>query len=1545
MTHPHPKRNFVPTAVAIKSGQVPVNAVMQSPPRAGASISTARPVNTATPKPKVKDALPTTYSYFKAYSPVRRDFNQKSAAKTNNFNEKVNTARVNNVTTTGLKAVVSAAKGNRENAIKGFLIVDALDILLETSPSLQIIKKLMVDLLYLEEVLKEVKLPAKKNNVLFTETKCLVLSPDFKLLDESQVLLKVPRHDNMYSFDLKNVVPLGAVNTTCYVQNRCHVTILNTLDPQGKYDGKSDERFLDGYSIYSKSFRVFNTRTRKVEENLHITFLENKPNVTGSGPDCLFDIDLLINSMNYKPVTAWNQTNRNTVANDAGKKITEELANEGESNGQEKEIETSNKKGYANNTNRVSTISQSVSGVGQSFVNDLSTYPLMPDLEDTTDLLNTGIFSGAYDDEDVGAEADLNNFEITMNVSPIPTTRIHKDHPKEQIIGDPLSAPQTRRMTKSAQEHAMIEAMQDELLQFRLQNVWRLVDLPKGKHAIRTKWVYRNKKDERWIVVRNNMDVKSAFLYGTIKEEVYVYQPPGFEDPQFLNKVYKVEKALYGLHQALRAWYETLSTYLLENGFRRGTIDKTLFIKKVKGDILLVQVYVDDIIFGSTKKYLCVEFEQMMHKRFQMSSMGELTFFLRLQVKQKDDRIFISQDKYMVDILKNFDFVTVKTASTPIEINKAFLKDEEVEDIMFAVCAYARFQVTPKVSHLHAVKRIFRYLKGQPKLGLWYPRDSPFDLEAFSDSDYAGASLERKSTTGGCQFLDKRLISWQYKKQTIVANSTTEAEYIVATNCYGQIYDWCDLKMILVVNLELKLLVVRLILLSRIWYCWATVSTARQKLVLLSQKPFNDTYETPKQTQKVFPNMRRKGKGFSGTVTPLFASMLVPHVVKGEGSGQPSEPQPPPSTAPPSQEGKVSAVGDKAVHKELGDRVERAATTATSLDAAQDSGNILKTQSMAIPNVPLSQEISTSGSPRCQESMGSTIAQTRSERVSTSSYDLPLPGGNTPGSDEERFEHHELTNNVPPTPHDSPLRGGHTPRSDEGRLQQENLMDIVTALLQKVEGLESDLKRTKMLYATAFKKLINRVKSLKDELKFQKSKSKRRRLTLVTSEDEEDLVAEDPSKQGRSLIEEMDLDARISLVPPHVEVQGSTFVSTATPQRNTDTTADDLTLAETLMEIRKSAAKDKGKAKIDETESPRKMKQRERVQISRDEEVAQKLQEEFDATERQRMAQVHQAAQGFTNAKWNDVLARVSAVKDFVQQLQAGEKCSEEDLPMTPAQQKDYMSNYIKNQEGGYSIKQLKLLSFEQEVQRLKRAGQQVLEKPVKRQKTKEASGSGEEQSAEKEKELSEEELHKLLVIVLVEELVIQPLQVKDDLVKLWDLVKERFSTTEPTDDKEKELWVELKRLFKPDNDDILWKLQRYMHDPLVWRLYDTCGVHHVTSVRGHDIFMLVEKEYPLTRGTLGLMMVARLLVEADSEMSRELLRKIFYQSNRPRQGGLLGIRAFYNLMLLLQVCAAAKDYKKQSKSLVFTAGTKVTTARRLTTVRRIKMSKEIRIV
>ncbi|GKC57928.1 putative ribonuclease H-like domain-containing protein [Tanacetum coccineum] len=239
------------------------------------------------------------------------------------------------------------------------------------------------------------------------------------------------------------------------------------------------------------------------------------------------------------------------------------------------------------------------------------------------------------------------------------------------------------------------------------------------------------------------MVVKKCFSLWDIKEEVYVCQPPRFEDPDIPDRVYKVEKALYRLHQAPKAWYETLSTYLLDNEFQRGKIDKTLFIKRHKGDILLVQVYVDDIIFSSTKKELCNAFEKLMHEKFQMNSMGELTFFLGLQVQSQP----METQK---PLLKNEDGEEVDFHMYSLMINSLMYLTSSRPDIMFAVCACARYQVSLKVSHLHAVKIIIRYLKGQLKLGLWYPKDSPFDLVAYTDSDYARASLDRKSTTGGC---------------------------------------------------------------------------------------------------------------------------------------------------------------------------------------------------------------------------------------------------------------------------------------------------------------------------------------------------------------------------------------------------------------------------------------------------------------------------------------------------------------------------------------------------------------------------------------------------------------------------------------------------------------------------------------------------------------------------------------------------------------------------------------------------------------------------
>ncbi|GJX00703.1 putative ribonuclease H-like domain-containing protein [Tanacetum coccineum] len=252
------------------------------------------------------------------------------------------------------------------------------------------------------------------------------------------------------------------------------------------------------------------------------------------------------------------------------------------------------------------------------------------------------------------------------------------------------------------------------------------------------------------------IDVKSAFLYGQIQEEVYVCQPPGFEDLDHPDKVYKLVKALYGLYQAPRAWYDTLTNYLLCNGFQRGKIDQTLFIKRQIGHILLVQIYVDDVIFGSTKKELYVK-------------SASTPIDLEKPLVQDGDAADVNEHLYRSTIGSLMYLI----ASRP--------------DIMCAVCACARFQVSLKTSHLLAIKIIFRYLKGKPSLRLWYSKESPLELVAYINSDYAGATQDRKSTTGGCQFLGNRLISWQCKKQTVVATSTTETEYVAVANCCGQI--------------------------------------------------------------------------------------------------------------------------------------------------------------------------------------------------------------------------------------------------------------------------------------------------------------------------------------------------------------------------------------------------------------------------------------------------------------------------------------------------------------------------------------------------------------------------------------------------------------------------------------------------------------------------------------------------------------------------------------------------------------------------------------
>ncbi|GJU28022.1 putative ribonuclease H-like domain-containing protein [Tanacetum coccineum] len=453
---------------------------------------------------------------------------------------------------------------------------------------------------------------------------------------------------------------LVKASRTMLADSKCLVTILNTIDHLGKFDGKADEGLFIGYSLNSKAFRVFNIRTRIVEENLHIRFSESTPTVVGSGPDWLFDIDALTRIMNYEPIVAGNslvllQTTNppysqdpksshddgSKLSSDDGKKVDEDTRKYSECNDQEKEDNV-------NNINTVNTAgTNKVNAIGGKTSIELSFDPNMPALEDYS------IFDFSRDDEDDGAEADMKNLDTTIQVSPIPTTRIHKDHPLDQVIRDLRSATQTRKMSNNLKEHrfvstiqqrtnhkdlqnclfacflsqeepkmvihvlkdpSWIESMQEELLQFKLQKEWTLVDLPNRKRAIGTKWVFRNKKDERGIMIRNKarlvaqeytqeagidynevfspvtrieairlflayasfkdfvvyqMDVKSAFLYGKIEEEVYVCQPLGFEDPDFPDRVYVGIKSfirLFGITAALIKCIDYTLWEIVENG-------------------------------------------------------------------------------------------------------------------------------------------------------------------------------------------------------------------------------------------------------------------------------------------------------------------------------------------------------------------------------------------------------------------------------------------------------------------------------------------------------------------------------------------------------------------------------------------------------------------------------------------------------------------------------------------------------------------------------------------------------------------------------------------------------------------------------------------------------------------------------------------------------------------------------------------------------------------------------------------------------------------
>ncbi|GJQ98707.1 retrovirus-related pol polyprotein from transposon TNT 1-94 [Tanacetum coccineum] len=455
------------------------------------------------------------------------------------------------------------------------------------------------------------------------------------------------------------------------------------------------------------------------------------------------------------------------------------------------------------------------------------------DVETLFDHVDSNVFD-TYNAPETGSEASSSNsvnIDVTPNNQLPHVQKWTQAHPLENIIGDKDRPVSTRKQLetdamwcffneflthvepktyKQALEHSCwIEAMQEEIHEFERLDVWILVPCPDNILIIPLKWIFKIKLDEYGDVLKNKarlvakgyrqeagIDFEESFAPVARLEAIRLFiahAAKGFVDPEHPSHVYRLKKALYGLKQAPRAWYDKLSAFLIKSGFTKGVVDPTLFTRKTGKHLLLVQIYVDDIIFASTNPKACKLFAFEMNSTFKMSMMGQMSFFLGLQVSQNPRGIFINQSKYAQEILKKFGFDSCTPIDTPMAERPNLDEDKGGKLIdptrfrVFAVCMCARYQAKPTEMHLTAIKRIFRYLKGTIHMGLWYPKDSGFELKAFADADYAGCHDTRRSTSGSAQFLGHRLVSWSSKKQKSTAISTTEAEYIALSGCCAQI--------------------------------------------------------------------------------------------------------------------------------------------------------------------------------------------------------------------------------------------------------------------------------------------------------------------------------------------------------------------------------------------------------------------------------------------------------------------------------------------------------------------------------------------------------------------------------------------------------------------------------------------------------------------------------------------------------------------------------------------------------------------------------------
>nr|GEW95834.1 putative ribonuclease H-like domain-containing protein [Tanacetum cinerariifolium] len=1118
---------------------------------------------------------------------------------------------------------------------------------------------------------------------------CLVVTDDFsrftwtfflKTKDESSGILR------NFIIEIENLKELKAeaVNTACYVQNmvlvnksqnktpyelfngrtpaigflkpfRCHVMILNTLDHLGKFDAKGDELVVAGTSstnfsgikdAASQDVKKYVSSLRYID--LPNWFHEAHLESSKSNAQDACNVDASESSGNFNPTT--------TLKNPPTDQM-ETLAVESAILTVSLPVPTACLDDSSEPSSDTRLILKRVTSQDDT-----------PSLDNILTLLNgfEDILRVTTNTGDTnGVEVDLGNMEYNISASPTPTFRIHKDHPKSQIIG-PVDTPvQTRHKSKEMEEHRV--------------------------RPIGTKWVLKNKKDERGIVIRNKARLVAQ---GHTQEEGIYYE-------EVFALVARIEAIRLFLAYASFMGF-TVYQMDVKSAFLYGTIDEevyTLFIRKHRGDFLLVQVCVDDIIFGSSNPQLCREFEALMHEKFQMSAMD-----VRSANTPKDKENPWGKDETGKDVDLHLyrsivGSLMYLTASRP--------------DIMFAVCACVRHQVTPKECHLHAVKRIFRYLKGHPKLGLWYLKESPFDLVAYSHSDYGGATQDRKSTSGGCQFLGRRLISLAFCDYHNMIAILEKYEHNIEFYQIVYFVEASHIRRNLKLNDEEGI--------SSLPDAELFENLALMGYNILANQKFTFqkgefSHQWKYLIHTIMQCLSPKSTGFN-----KFSSNIATDVIPT------STPTEIPTLRQYSKRARIAqsialpTATNKPASLSRDDSQGEAFPTVSGLEAGQDMENIIKTSAL---------------------------------------------------------------------PHDS------TPR--------------VTSLAAD-EGTQ-DLE----------------ISNLKAKIKLFEDKDK------GTAE----LSGDDAPIKGRSLETGKEAGVEKSTERGSNDTEELVNVLTSMDAANILTSGVQALSVPPVIEISTvGIPTGSGKEKMVESDTPKKKKIQEQIDVQ----VAREMEEQMAREDQRRNEQIARDAE----------IARIHAEEELKMMIDGLDRNNEviarhlhkyeqSQAELTIGDKIELINELVKYQDHHAKI--------------LKYQAQQS--KPVSKKQQRELYMSVlKSHSGWKTKHFKGKRNYWKIIRLgghtAVYQFFVDMLKHfdREDLNQLWTLVKETLSIRQALSDKEKELWVELKRLFEPNFKEHLWiHTQALMHDPLEWKLYDTCGVHYIFT-RDQEIFMLVEKDYPLRRG------------------------------------------------------------------------------------------------